>query len=163
IYEILKLDISYNNKIQKIIDFIEIEFNEKPKLLSDEELLKAYKNTEPINNEWVEYFNSLYVDIKRIQEKEKPFDISSNGDKKYSKILSYIVFRHLMNSIYTDSFSLVKCLSFCISGVRFIKLCNIKSYIENGGVTLTDRINNIKRWSKQIEYSDENINILTSV
>lgn len=163
IYEILKLDISYNNKIQKIIDFIEIEFNEKPKLLSDEELLKAYKNTEPINNEWVEYFNSLYVDIKRIQEKEKPFDISSNGDKKYSKILSYIVFRHLMNSIYTDSFSLVKCLSFCISSVRFIKLCDIKSYIENGELTLSERINNIKRWSKQIEYSDENINILTSV
>ena len=25
----------------------------------------------------------------------------------------------------------------------------------------TDRINNVKRWSKQIEYSDENVDVLT--
>ena len=68
-----------------------------------------------------------------------------------------------MNSINTENSSFVKCLEFCISSVRFIKLCDIKSYKENGEVTLVDRINNIKRWSKQIEYSDENIDMLTSV
>jgi hypothetical protein len=65
-----------------------------------------------------------------------------------------------MKSIFLDTASLSEHLNFCLSGVRFIKLCDIKTYCEKGELTLKDRIDNIKRWSKQIEYSEENINLL---
>jgi hypothetical protein len=95
-----------------------------------------------------------------IREKEKPFDEVSNGDSKYSKLLSYIIFRHLLKTVFSDVVDFSQYLSFCVSSVRFIKLCDIKTYVEKGLVSKTDRINNIKRWSKQIEYSEENINLL---
>ena len=95
-----------------------------------------------------------------IYKKEKPFDEESNGDSKYGKLLNYIIFRHLLKAVFSDVADVQKYLGFCISSVRFIKLCDIKTYTEKGFVSETDRINNVKRWSKQIEYSEENIDLL---
>lgn len=163
IYEILEQDIPYEEKIQCIVNLVENDCNEKISLIDDNKILLLYEKTEPINDEWTEYVESLKRNIDEIQKNEKPFDEKSNGDRKYSKILSYVIFRHLMKSVFSDNLSFIAYLNFCISSVRFIKLCDIKTYIENGSVRKIDRINNIKRWSKQIEYSDENMDLLTDI
>ena len=163
IYEILELNISYAEKIQRIINFLENYNGEKITISSDYEILQMYKKTEPINDEWIEYFESLKNSIDDILRNEKPFDETSNGDSKYSKILNYVIYRHLMKSAFFDISSFIGCVNFCVSSVRFIKLCDIKTYVENGCVKEIDRINNVKRWSKQIEYSEENVLLLLSV
>ncbi len=160
-YKILASDLSYNDKVKAIISLTEKYLNEKITPDSDGVILARYEETEPINKEWTEYFNELNNNICEILGKEKPFDETSNGDKKYSKILAYIIFRHLMNSILLDKASFSEYLNFCVSGVRFIKLCDIKTFIEKGKLTQKDRVDNVKRWSKQIEYSEENIDLLT--
>ena len=160
-YKALASDLSYNDKVRKIVDLSEKYLNKNLEPDRDDKILARYKETEPINKEWTEYFNELNNNICEILGKEKPFDEASNGDKKYSKILAYIIFRHLMKSIFPDTASFGEYLNFCISGVRFIKLCDIKTFIEKGELTLKDRIDNVKRWSKQIEYSEENIDLLT--
>jgi lysine-N-methylase len=160
IFEILRTTEIYNDKIEKIINVTEKFCGEKIKLLNDNEILEMYEKTEPINNEWIKYFKELKKNKDEIREKEKPFDEVSNGDSKYSKLLSYIIFRHLLKTVFSDVEDFSQYLSFCVSSVRFIKLCDIKTYVEKGLVSKTDRINNIKRWSKQIEYSEENINLL---
>ncbi len=160
IFEILRTTEIYNDKIEKIINVTEKFCGEKIKLLNDNEILEMYEKTEPINNEWIKYFKELKKNKDEIREKEKPFDEVSNGDSKYSKLLSYIIFRHLLKTVFSDVVDFSQYLSFCVSSVRFIKLCDIKTYVEKGLVSKTDRINNIKRWSKQIEYSEENINLL---
>jgi hypothetical protein len=38
----------------------------------------------------------------------------------------------------------------------------MKTLYEKGEITLKDRIDNIKRWSSQIEYSEENMDLLTN-
>lgn len=160
-YEVLSGEESYNEKVKRIVGLTEEYTNEEFKPDRDKRILERYKETEPINEEWTEFFNELNKNIGLILEKEKPFDENSNGDKKYSKILSYIIFRHLMKSVFLDTASLSEYLNFCLSGVRFIKLCDIKTYCEKGELTLKDRIDNIKRWSKQIEYSEDNVDLLT--
>lgn len=160
IFEILNTTKSYNDKIEKILSVAEKFCGEKVELLSDDEIFEIYEKTEPINNEWVEYFEELKKSKYEILEKEKPFDEESNGDSKYGKLLSYIIFRHLLKTVFSDMTDFSEYLSFCISAVRFIKLCDIKTYTEKGSVSETDRINNVKRWSKQIEYSEENIDLL---
>ncbi len=160
IYEILKSDISYDEKVENIISIAGSELGEKTELVSDNEILTMYEKTEPINDEWTDYFENLKIYKGKIQENEKPFNELSNGDNEYSKILGYVIFRHLMKCIFECSASFSEYLGFCISSVRFIKLCDIRTFIEKGSVSQIDRINNIKRWSKQIEYSDENINLL---
>ena len=159
-FRILRTTETYNNKLEKIISVAEKFCGEKIKLLNDNEILEIYEKTEPINTEWTEYFEELKKNKCEILEKEKPFDEESNGDNKYSKLLSYIIFRHLSKTVFSDIADFYRYLSFCISSVRFIKLCDIKNYIEKGSVSETDRINNVKRWSKQIEYSEENIDLL---
>ena len=37
----------------------------------------------------------------------------------------------------------------------------MKTFYEKGRITQKDMIDNIKRWSKQIEYNEDNIDILT--
>jgi hypothetical protein len=160
-FEILNSDLSFDDKINGLKGLVEKAINEKIVLDSDGAILARYDETEPINSEWTEYFNSLKDNICVYLEKEKPFDEATNGDKLYSKILSYIIFRHLGSCLYNESSSLGECLSFCVSAVRFIKLCDMKTYHEKGTLTLSDRIENVKRWSKQIEYSDLNVDMLT--
>ncbi|MBE6814578.1 MAG: hypothetical protein E7522_03910 [Ruminococcaceae bacterium] len=159
-FRILRTTEAYNAKLEKIISVAEKFCGEKIKLSDDNEILEIYEKTEPINTEWTEYFEELKKNKGKILEKEKPFDEESNGDNKYSKLLSYIVFRHLLKTVFSDIADFYRYLSFCISSVRFIKLCDIKTYIEKGSVSEADRINNVKRWSKQIEYSEENIDLL---
>lgn len=159
-FRILRTTETYNKKIEKIISVAEKFCGEEIKILDDNEILEIYEKTEPINTEWTEYFEELKKNKGKILEKEKPFDEESNGDNKYSKLLSYIIFRHLLKTVFSDIADFYRYLSFCISSVRFIKLCDIKTYIEKGLVLETDRINNVKRWSKQIEYSEENIDLL---
>lgn len=161
IYNILSEDLLYNKKIKKIVDLTEKHFNEKILLENDYNILARYKKTEPINKEWTEYLNKLNENIAFILEKEIPFDETSNGDKKYSKILAYIIFRHLMSCVRTDTPEFIEYLEFCISSVRFIKLCDMKTFFEKGEITFKDRVDNIKRWSKQIEYNEDNVDLLT--
>lgn len=160
IFRILRTTEAYNAKLEKIISVAEKFCGEEIKILDDNEILEIYEKTEPINTEWTEYFEELKKNKGKILEKEKPFDEESNGDNKYSKLLSYIIFRHLLKTVFSDIADFYRYLSLCISSVRFIKLCDIKTYIEKGSVSETDRINNVKRWSKQIEYSEENIDLL---
>ncbi|MBO7179021.1 MAG: flagellin lysine-N-methylase [Clostridia bacterium] len=159
-FEILNSDMNFDEKIIVLKVMTEEIINEKFVFDSDGVILKRYEKTEPINKEWTEYFNSLKNNIGDYLKKEKPFDEATNGDKKYSKILSYIMFRHLSNSVYSDNADLKEYFNFCISAVRFIKLCDIKTFCETNKLTLKDRIENVKRWSKQIEYSDLNVDIL---
>ena len=39
-------------------------------------------------------------------------------------------------------------------------LTDAKKLKEKGALTIEDRVNSIKNWSKQIEYSDENTELL---
>ena len=158
--ELLNSDKAFDEKIVALKEIIEKETQKKIELSSDEEILSAYEKTEPINREWTEYFNSLKNNALYYKKKEKPFDEATNGNKLYSKILSYIIYRHLSSSVYEGKADLTECFDFCVSAVRFIKLCDIKAYCETNALTLNDRIENVKRWSKQIEYSDINTRLL---
>lgn len=160
-FEILNSDMNFDEKIIALKDMTEEIINERFMLDSDDAILARYEKTEPINKEWTEYFNSLKNNIGDYLKKEKPFDEATNGNKKYSKILSYIIFRHLSSCIYDDNAGLKEYFNFCISAVRFIKLCDIKTFCDTNTLTLKDRIENVKRWSKQIEYSDLNVDMLT--
>ena len=76
----------------------------------------------------------------------------------YSKILAYILYRHLLKAVFDGSIK--ERIKFSVEAVRFIRLCDMNAFSKKGNLTLTDRINNLKSWSKQIEYSEENTNLL---
>lgn len=116
-------------------------------------VLKIFLKTEPINTEWTKYIENLYSD------REKLHMIAF--DKDYDKLLMYLFYRHFCNVVYDDEYYLWAL--FCCVNVFFIYLCDSNTFCLSGKYTFNDRILNVKRWSKQIEYSTDNIEVIKSI
>jgi lysine-N-methylase len=143
----------FEEKLIKILSKTESFTGEKIKLRNDKNLLSLYMKTEPIDENWKEFISDLNsTEIGDTSILWEP------NNKTYSKLLSYILYRHLIKSVFDGCIAQRVC--FAVESLRFITMCDMKNYNEKGSVSLTDRIDNIKRWSKQVEYSEENTEIL---
>lgn len=149
---------SFEEKLVKILSKTESFCNEKCKVRDYEKSLSFYKKTEPINDEWVTFIGALSDNHKEVLQSEIEFDKIKENNMLYSKILAYILYRHLSKAVFDGSIK--ERVEFSVEAVRFIRLCDIKTFSEKGYLTLADRINNLKNWSKQIEYSEENTDLM---
>lgn len=151
-------DCSFNEKLGLIKNTTENFSGEKITPKTDGELLALYKNTEPFNDVQAEYLTEICDNYRDYANLEKRFDEKTNGDMLYSKITAYIIYRHFIKAVFDGEIS--KRIAFCADSVRFIKICDMKTFHEKGTLTVADRIENLKNWSKQIEYSDFNTDYL---
>lgn len=149
---------SFYDKLGSVIDVAESFCREELCLRKNEEILEAYKNTEPIDESWTRYIEALSDNFDKYSECRKEFRELTRDDKLYPKILAYIFYRHLTKAAF--DFDVASRVCFCLESIRFIELCDMKTFFEKGEITLWDRIENLKRWSKQIEYSEENTDYL---
>ncbi len=159
LFEILfDKDISFEDKLVKILSKTEDFCGEQIKIRNYKNCLELYKKTEPIDENWTIYINDLIGKYEKISEIKKEFKEKTNGGMLYSKILAYIIYRHIIKAVFDKSIKERIC--FAVESVRFIYLCDMKTYSEKGELTLKNRIENLKNWSKQIEYSEENTDLL---
>lgn len=159
LFEILfNKDLSFEEKLVKILSKTEAFCGEKFKIRNYKNSLELYKKTEPIDEKWTLYINDLSDSLTDVLNVEKDFIENTKGDMLYSKILAYIIYRHFTKAVFDKSIKERIC--FAVESVRFILLCDMKTYFEKGELTLKDRIENLKNWSKQIEYSEENTDLL---
>ena len=159
LFEVLfKENVGLEEKLVKILSKTESFCNEKCKVRDYEKSLEAYKKTEPINDEWTEFIYDLSDRYQDVLKYENDFEKIKENNMLYSKILAYILYRHLLKAVFDSSIK--QRVEFSIEAVRFIRLCDMKTFAKKGSLTLTDRINNLKNWSKQIEYSEENTQFL---
>lgn len=150
--------ISFEEKIVKILSKTEEFCGTEIKIRNYEKSIALYKKTEPIDDNWTAFIEALDKECQNILKFEKEFQKKTKGDMLYSKLLAYIIYRHFIKAVFDRS--IMERICFAVESVRFIYLCDMKTYFENGELTLTDRINNLKNWSKQIEYSEENTELL---
>ena len=159
LFEILfNKDMSFEDKLVKVLSKTEEFCGEKIKIRNYKNSLEVYKKTEPIDDKWTQYINDLSEKFETVLKIEKDFQEKTKGDMLYSKILAYIIYRHFIKAVFDKSIKERIC--FAVESVRFIYLCDMKTYFEKGELTLKDRIENLKNWSKQVEYSDENTELL---
>ncbi len=159
LFEILfSKDINFEEKLVKILSITESFCGEEIKIRNYKNSLELYKKTEPIDDKWTRYINGLSVNFENVLKVEKDFKEKTNADMLYSKILAYIIYRHFIKAVFDKSIKERIC--FAVEGVRFICLCDMKTYLEKGELTLKDRVENLKNWSKQIEYSEDNTDLL---
>lgn len=159
LFEILfNEEISFEEKLVKILSRTEDFCGEKIKIRNFKNSLEHYKKTEAIDDNWTAFINNLKEDFESVIDIESEFYEKTKGDMLYSKILAYIIYRHFIKAVFDKSIKERIC--FAVEGVRFIMLCDMKTYSEKGEFTLKDRIENLKNWSKQIEYSEENTDLL---
>lgn len=148
----------FEEKLVKSLSLTGNFCNEQIKIKNFNNLVEAYKETEPIDEQWSVFIDGLGDNLQDILKIEDDFKKSTNGDMLYSKILAYIIYRHFIKEVFDESVKERVCFS--VESVRFIYLCDMKTFFEKGDLTLNDRIENLKNWSKQIEYSEENTDYL---
>ena len=152
-------DKTYYEKLEKLCVSAQNFCGEDLPLRNSKKIIEAYSKTEPIDDNWVAYITDLRDGFDEYYLKRKQFKEQYKHDKLYPKILAYILYRHLIKAAFdADVLSRV---CFCLEAIRFIELCDMKTYCNKGSLTLEDRIQNLKNWSKQVEYSEENTELLT--
>ena len=159
LFEILfDVNVSFEEKLVRILSETESFCNKKCKVRNYEKSIAIYKKTEPINDGWKTFIGDLSKIYTEVLKCENDFEKIKENNMLYSKILAYILYRHLSKAVFDGSIK--ERVEFSVEAVRFIRLCDIKTFSEKGYLTLTDRINNLKNWSKQIEYSEENTDLM---
>ncbi len=148
---------SLENKIVKIIEKTQAFTGEKIKIKGDAKLIEAYDKTEPIDDRWTSFLSGLKSVLQDITDTKILWE-DTESNELYSRILAYIIYRHFIKAVFDNSF--VERVVFCIESLRFIMLTDAKTLKEKGTLTIEDKVNSIKNWSKQIEYSDENTELL---
>ncbi len=158
IFEIMQTQCDYVSKIKDVISYLEDETEEMSFVKGDRELISDYRKSEPINHKWTTFIDDLCGCFAEITALEKQVVFSDEENEIYSKLFCYILYRHLSKAVYDGEIMCRIC--FAIESVRFIILSDLYTVLKCGKITEKDRINNIKRWSQQVEYSEENTEYL---
>ncbi len=142
---------------QQIIDVVSdrtVPFFDRLKSLGNigsvEKIVDIFAQTEPINQEWSSYINDLQKSVDNLSSVTPCFK-----DSDYEKLFIYILYRHFIKAVYDGETE--NWLQFCVASLLFIYAMDLYTLYNNGVYTTSDRINNVKLWSKQIEYSEDNI------
>ncbi len=137
IFKIIECSDNFETTSETILD----KFNIKMPEVSIYEWANFYLDLERLDNDWTAILNTL----KAIND--IPFTFSY--DKALKNLLTYFIYRHLGESIYDGNFN--GRLLFAIISCKMISaLCKIGYDIENVA----------RMYSSEIEYSEENLNIL---
>ncbi|MBP1567314.1 MAG: hypothetical protein J6U36_01590, partial [Oscillospiraceae bacterium] len=154
--------LSYAEELQYRSDNGEYEpFNiarDRERELPDEEkLLPFFSQLEPLDPKRPEYLKhclSLADDVKKNRD---AFRNSVPDMERYlENIAVYFIWRYFMKGVFSEEFySYVFLMAAGVSVIRYLCEC---IYLENGTLTETDVIRISKEYSKETEYSDDNVN-----
>lgn len=115
-----------------------------------------FKSLEPIDLLWEKYITDLYKKSEEILiKKEEFFNLYKSETYKYEHLAVYFVYRYFLKAI-EDRDVLTKSKLSVIS-VIFNIIMDISDTVSD---KKPDRINNSKLYSKEVEYSEENLNYI---
>ena len=137
-----------------ITDFIKYENASGYGELNKSDFIKIFKELEPINRKWEEYIDRLICDTKSIKNKDIRKFLKEN-EKRYENISVYFIFRYFLKAL--DDMDLISKVKLCIASVIFILTADFTEYEKNGSL---QGFANAVMYSKEVEYSDENLNYL---
>ena len=120
------------------------------------DLIAFYQKLEINASEWRELLAEIAENAGKIAEIWSDFEsINVMACDGYKKIMNYFVYRYFMKARFRENE--YDYAAFCILNTLFIEMLDINCWMKNGKLTLSDRINNCKQYSQEIEYCEENV------
>ena len=110
-------------------------------------LLDLYGTTEPIDEEWTAQISVLSHDIDKLTTSVQTY-VATHDMGLFNKVFQYILYRQI--DMLAD-YSLESILSYARDGVEYILMA---SAIEGSP------LKQVARWSQQIEYDEDNVDLL---
>ena len=137
IFELLAFDLDPNL----------FKYTPKPSKQSFKELLDLYKQTEPIDENWTAQVNTLSSKLDQLIASVQTY-IQQEDMSLFNKVYQYILYRQI--DMLSD-YSLESILAYAKSGADYIL---IASALEG------QPLKQVARWSQQIEYDENNVELL---
>lgn len=123
------------------------KYTPKPSKQSFKELLDLYKQTEPIDENWTAQVNTLSSKLDQLTASVQTY-IQQEDMSLFNKVYQYILYRQI--DMLSD-YSLESILAYAKDGTDYIL---IVSALEG------QPLKQITRWSQQIEYDENNVELL---
>lgn len=125
---------------------------------SDGEMLELWDNFEPYDERWTKTSAYIKENLSELLSLSDEFD-SHIGKRscEYRSLAVYLLHRYFMRSLYSAPSVIFRGISVYM---KTQYLFDIYTYHKNGKFDFDDRIDTAKYISKQIEYSEENIDML---
>lgn len=137
IFELLAFDLDPNL----------FQYTPKPSKQSFKELLDLYKQTEPIDENWTAQVNTLSSKLDQLIASVQTY-IQQEDMSLFNKVYQYILYRQI--DMLSD-YSLESILAYAKDGTDYIL---IASALEG------QPLKQVARWSQQIEYDEDNVELL---
>lgn len=137
IFELLAFDLDPNL----------FQYTPKPSKQSFKELLDLYKQTEPIDEDWTTQVNALSSKLDQLVAAVQTY-IQQENMSLFNKVYQYILYRQI--DMLSD-YSLESILAYAKDGTDYILMA---SALEG------QPLKQIARWSQQIEYDEDNVELL---
>lgn len=121
-------------------------------------LLEEHLQAVPLKNEWHELISDLYNNLELLLNIEKDFyDTHKDAAVRYEQLITYFVFRYACKALYDGDF-LTK-IKFAADSVCIIHLIEMYAYSKGIDLNHENMIRIASAYSKEIEYSEENMNM----
>lgn len=121
-----------------------------------ENLLDIFSDMESMDERWPERLKQiktalpkLYVNLEEFTVREKEWEY------EWEHLAVYSIFRYFLKGIDDDD--VLSKVRMAVAGCGMIRLLHLERWTKNGKLTLWDRICNIKAYSKELEYSPDNL------
>ena len=123
---------------------------------SVDRLLDTLSGMESVSDEWTQLLERL---IGRREElvRSLPGFLKANGEVRYEHIAVYGIFRHYTGSL-EDSAAYARVMLACCSALT-VMLMDCMKWLDSGSLGEWDAILDLKLYSKQAEYSQENLDM----
>lgn len=123
------------------------QYTPKPSKQSFKELLDLYKQTEPIDENWTAQVNTLSSKLDQLITSVQTY-IQQEDMSLFNKVYQYILYRQI--DMLSD-YSLESILAYAKDGTDYIL---IASALDG------QPLKQVARWSQQIEYDEDNVELL---
>lgn len=112
-------------------------------------LIALFKKTEPIDDDWGRMLDAMETDIKKLTRRAKNYS-NTYDSARYDRLFSYIMYRQLEKA--ANDADIIK--AYAKTATDFIFIMDVYT---------GDTLESIRRFSEQIEYSTENVDIIIGI
>lgn len=122
------------------------------------EIIRRYKTLEILDPSWAKMLEEMEGKEEQIWNHMIPFrDVFADRFYVYEHFVAYLLYRHMLQAVW-DGDVLSK-VEFAILSCCFLHWIDVLSWL-NGEFTDEKQVEHIKNYSKEIEYSTENVEAL---
>lgn len=151
----------YVHKLQENIDNndlsdIDITFVQSNKKTNLQPILEYFLTLEPFDINWITYLKNNISLYNNSRNKLEEFENTNPQISSYLQNISiYFVWRYFFKGVFDlDILSKIKLMAVSVAVIKSLFFCK---WLENAALTFNDCVEIAKDYSKEIEYSDDNL------